>query len=181
MNNIPEKIYLNIGNDVPDDADFRDLEEVTWSEERINDNDIEYGANLQDFTTDELRAELKRRATEARKAANANRDRKAKYLYAEGTVTNVHNTSSGRRLPFADWSFKVHIDDEYATKHNIKSWDIERYLSVNRANIKKSNAPKEGDRVRLKCRVTKDSPRWNMFCQPIIDEVITEIGKEVEG
>lgn len=27
---------------VPDDADFRDLSEVTWSEERMFDNDIEY-------------------------------------------------------------------------------------------------------------------------------------------
>lgn len=42
MKNIPERIYLNIGDGVPDDADFRDLEEVTWSDERINDNDIVY-------------------------------------------------------------------------------------------------------------------------------------------
>lgn len=177
MKNIPKRIYLNIGDGVPDDADFRDLSEVTWSEESVYDNDIEYGANLQDFTTDELRAELKRRAAESRKAANATRDRKHKYLYAEGTVVNVRNTSGGRRLPFADWSFKVHIDDECATKLNIQTWNIDSYHTVNRAKFKKSNAPKEGDRVRLKCRVTKDSPRWNMFHQPIIDEII---GKEVE-
>lgn len=42
MKNVPERIYLNIGDGVPDDVDFRDLSEVTWSEERINDNDIEY-------------------------------------------------------------------------------------------------------------------------------------------
>lgn len=133
---------------------------------------------LQDFTTDELRAELKRRAVEARKSANVNRDRKAKYLYAEGTVITVHNTSGGRKLPFSEWSFKVHIDDEYATKLNIQSWNIDSYHSVSRANFKKSTAPNEGDRVRLKCRVTKDSPRWNMFHQPIIDEIIA---KEVDG
>lgn len=133
---------------------------------------------LQDFTIDELRAELNRRAIEARKAANANRDRKPKYLYAEGTVLTVHNTSGGRKLPFLDWSFKVHIDDEYTMKLNIQTWNIDSYHNVNRAKFKKRNAPKEGDRVRLKCRVTKDSPRWNMFHQPIIDEII---GKEVEG
>lgn len=132
---------------------------------------------LQDYTTDELRAELKRRAVEARKAANTDRDRKHKYLYAEGTVINVHNTSGGRRLPFSDWTFKVHIDDEYAAKLNIQTWNIDIYHTVNRAKFKKSTAPKEGDRVRLKCRVTKNFPRWNMVHQPMIDEII---GKEVE-
>lgn len=137
---------------------------------------------LQDFTTDELRAELKRRATEARKAANVSRDRKAKYLYAEGTVIKVHDGGCGRKLPFSEWRFKVHIDDEYATKLNIQTWNIDSYHDVDHAKFKKSNAPKEGDRVRLKCRVTKDSPRWNMFHQPIIDEIMTqtETGKEVE-
>lgn len=42
MKNLPKRIYLNIGDECPDDVDFRDLEEVTWSDERINDNDIEY-------------------------------------------------------------------------------------------------------------------------------------------
>lgn len=42
MKNIPKRIYLNIGDNVPDDADFRDLSEVTWSEERMFDSDIEY-------------------------------------------------------------------------------------------------------------------------------------------
>lgn len=42
MKNIPKRIYLNIGDGVPDDADFRDLKEVTWSEERMFDNDIEF-------------------------------------------------------------------------------------------------------------------------------------------
>lgn len=53
---------------------------------------------LQDYTTDELKAELKRRQAEARKAANANRDRKHKYLYAEGTVTSIYRTRSGMKL-----------------------------------------------------------------------------------
>lgn len=42
MKYIPKSIWLNIGDGVPDDADFRDLEEVTWSEERMFDSDIEY-------------------------------------------------------------------------------------------------------------------------------------------
>lgn len=42
MNNIPEKIWLNLGEEVPEDADFRDLSEVTWSENKIFDKDVEY-------------------------------------------------------------------------------------------------------------------------------------------
>lgn len=178
MKNLPKRIYLNIGDGVPDDADFRDLSEVTWSEERMFDNDIEYGANIQDYTTDELRAELKRRATEARKAANVNRDRKAKYLYAEGTVIKVYNDSCGRKRPFSEWRFMVLLEDKYIIAYNIPSYQRSGSdYCVNRAKFNKTTAPKEGDRVRLKCRITKDSPRWNMFHLPIIDEII---GKEVE-
>jgi hypothetical protein len=42
MKNLPEIIWLNIGDEVPDNADFRDLAEVTWSDEQIHDNDIPY-------------------------------------------------------------------------------------------------------------------------------------------
>lgn len=42
MKNIPEKIYLNLGEDCPADVDFRDLSEVTWSETKVFPNDIEY-------------------------------------------------------------------------------------------------------------------------------------------
>lgn len=42
MKNIPEKIYLNIGEDLPAYADFRGLSEVTWSEEKVTDADIPY-------------------------------------------------------------------------------------------------------------------------------------------
>lgn len=42
MKNIPQSIWLNIGDECPNDVDFRDLSEVTWSDERINDGDIEY-------------------------------------------------------------------------------------------------------------------------------------------
>lgn len=42
MNNIPEKIWLNLGEEVSEDADFRDLSEVTWSENKVFDKDVEY-------------------------------------------------------------------------------------------------------------------------------------------
>lgn len=42
MKNIPQSIWLNIGDECPNDVDFRELSEVTWSEERVSDNDIQY-------------------------------------------------------------------------------------------------------------------------------------------
>lgn len=38
----PEKIYLQVGENCPDDADFKELAEVTHSGKRIYKNDIEY-------------------------------------------------------------------------------------------------------------------------------------------
>ena len=44
MKNIPEKIYLQVGEDVEQDEDFHNLyrEAVSWCDERIFHNDIEY-------------------------------------------------------------------------------------------------------------------------------------------
>ena len=42
MKNIPHKIFLQIGEDCPNDADFNMLQEVTFSKGKINHNDIEY-------------------------------------------------------------------------------------------------------------------------------------------
>jgi hypothetical protein len=44
IKNAPKKIYLNVGVDSdPDDSiDFKELHEVTWCEDRVDDSDIEY-------------------------------------------------------------------------------------------------------------------------------------------
>jgi hypothetical protein len=44
MKNLPRHIYLNFGcsKDEFKSADFNDLEEVTWSKERVNDTDTQY-------------------------------------------------------------------------------------------------------------------------------------------
>jgi len=41
VKNIPKKIYLQLGDDIPD-CDFNDLSEVCWHKEKVFDNDIEY-------------------------------------------------------------------------------------------------------------------------------------------
>ena len=41
IKNVPKSIYLNIDGDISD-CKFNDLSEITWSEEKINKNDIKY-------------------------------------------------------------------------------------------------------------------------------------------
>lgn len=42
MTNVPDRIFLVIGEDTPDGIDFDILDEVTWSKERVSYKDIEY-------------------------------------------------------------------------------------------------------------------------------------------
>lgn len=42
MTNVPDRIFLVIGEDTPDGADFDELDEVTWNKERVSYKDIEY-------------------------------------------------------------------------------------------------------------------------------------------
>ncbi len=42
MKNRPKKIYLQVGNDCQSDADFSGLSGVSWCNEKIHNNDIEY-------------------------------------------------------------------------------------------------------------------------------------------
>lgn len=42
MKNIPNTIFLNLGEDLEDFEDFNELGEVTWCVDKIGDGDIEY-------------------------------------------------------------------------------------------------------------------------------------------
>lgn len=42
LTNRPDRIFLQIGEDCPNDADFKDLQGVTWCVHSVDDNDIEY-------------------------------------------------------------------------------------------------------------------------------------------
>ena len=42
MKNLPTKIYLQIDADGETPEDFKDLHGISWCEDKINDNDIEY-------------------------------------------------------------------------------------------------------------------------------------------
>jgi hypothetical protein len=42
MKNIPDRIFLQVDPEGEKPADFKDLEGISWCEDRINDNDIAY-------------------------------------------------------------------------------------------------------------------------------------------
>ena len=42
MENVPKTIYLQIGEDCPNDVDFNELIGISWCEDKINENDIEF-------------------------------------------------------------------------------------------------------------------------------------------
>jgi hypothetical protein len=42
MKNLPEKIYLQIGENCPTDVDFKELEGISWSIDKIYENDLKY-------------------------------------------------------------------------------------------------------------------------------------------
>ncbi|HMI01614.1 MAG TPA: hypothetical protein VK541_03985 [Pedobacter sp.] len=42
MINEPKKIYLQVGPENNEEIDFKDLDEVTWSADRVEESDIKY-------------------------------------------------------------------------------------------------------------------------------------------
>lgn len=46
MKNIPDKVYMQIGEGNEDENDFNEISGVTWSFDKIFDSDIEYCLKL---------------------------------------------------------------------------------------------------------------------------------------
>ena len=59
MKNAPKKIFLQIGEDCPDDFDFNNLSEVSWCEDKIFDNDIEYVLTIKSDNSENINFEKK--------------------------------------------------------------------------------------------------------------------------
>lgn len=107
--------------------------------------------DLDKYTDDELRDELKRRAIERRK----NTPREIIYKEFEATVYKVYNikdTYNGRErfLPFSQWDYRV--TDIVCDYKGVVIPDVFRLAC---GVFTKSNAPKVGDRVKLRYRIHK--------------------------
>ena len=42
MKNLPEKLYLQIGEEADESVDFNDLYGVSWCDDQIHENDVVY-------------------------------------------------------------------------------------------------------------------------------------------
>lgn len=108
--------------------------------------------DLQNYTDEQLREELKRRARECR----ANTPREIIYKEFEATVAKLDNIKCERLdgsiayKPFQFWRYR--LTDCTSNLPN-QSPDRDYYLKYN--TFKRDNAPKVGDRVRVRYRRTK--------------------------
>lgn len=122
---------------------------------------------LQDYTTDELKAELKRRQIEARKQ----KSRKTEYAYATATVRSIDKYASFKRY------YHVFISEDDTQRDRIADHRILIDVSLD-VKIKAADKPKVGDVVKLRSRKTKDNPTgFGSFAHPIICEVLERNNK----
>lgn len=104
---------------------------------------------LKDYTDDELRNELKRRLSERKK----NNTPIIQYVEFEATidrVDNIHFEYMGKTKykPFIFWKYTI---KDWTTDVNIVKTEFYAKEGV----FKRNNAPKVGDRVRLRYRKRK--------------------------
>lgn len=109
---------------------------------------------LAKFTTDELLEELKRRLTgTGLKVQNVGVT--PKYEYATGVVLS----SSGDR-------YRIRLDEGYGHSHS-EGFGIRPLTDA----FNSKNRPMVGDRVKLKCRITKGCPKFSLFFARITEVI----------
>lgn len=126
---------------------------------------------LKDYTTIQLLDELRRRAKEAPTERKA--PAKPEYAILKGTVIRVANTTRA----FTHWVFFVKFDEEDAQKFNLLDQQLLKAegvkVSLYPGKFRKDNSPKVGDKVIVRDRITKASPKFVLSTSRIM-EVINE-------
>lgn len=113
---------------------------------------------LKDYSSEELREELKRRAKEARK--NAVRE-KPKYIEIEGEVIYIRQEYGTKSFIWTN--FTVKTNDERVSSH-----DKIRTYRVKNGCFKKNTIPKIGDIVIIGHLLTKAKKNFNPYYAKII-------------
>lgn len=122
---------------------------------------------IEDFTTEELRAELKRRDKEARRQRALERKLKGiEYAYAEARIRYVSQDPWCRR------KFNIEFLDKELGKHVSPYSDI----PIDRKVFNKQTSPRKGDIVKVRCRKTNSNPTgFGLWCHPCICEMIKRV------
>lgn len=124
---------------------------------------------LKNFTDEELRQELKRRSAERRK----NQKHEIKYIEFDAIVKRIYNvqycSSNGSITykPFVSWKYQVdNCSYEFA---RVNKHINEFYLK--KGCFKRDNAPKIGDKVKLRYRRTKGYEGFDLYKAKIVEIV----------
>ena len=120
------------------------------------------------YSDEELLEELKRRARERR----ANTPREIVYKEFEATIVQVYNVKQKYNghtsyLPFEQWSYRVNDVTSDSVRMHYK--DV---YKLARGVFKKDNAPKVGDRVKLRYRRRKNGYEFFDIDKARIVEVV---------
>ena len=124
---------------------------------------------LKDYTTEQLKAEIKRREREERQLRSTGRSYKAEYAYAIALITYVSDD------PYIRRQYKIKVCKKDCEKYqlNISYKTGTGYAYILQSRFNKGTAPKLGDMVRIKSRKTKSNPNgFGLFSTPIIYEII---------
>lgn len=117
---------------------------------------------LEDYSTEALREELKRRANLARANARKDGSNKPVYVTTEGVVKKVFHDKG----PFSHKKWLVEVSEEFAKENQIQR---ELTYALMGGAFTKDTAPKAGDKVVLRCRLTKARPRFTQGQARITD------------
>lgn len=126
--------------------------------------------NLQDYTTEELKAELQRRQKEARKrAAEERRKRGTQYAYVRAKITRITGNS------FKNKRYIAKILEEDLHNLDVATREYHKYgkeYPLLKANFTSDTIPHIGDVVLLRSRKTNRYPEgFGLFCTPYISEI----------
>lgn len=102
--------------------------------------------DLQNYTDDQLRDELKRRARDRR----TNTPREIVYVEYTATIKSIDNKRDAiKLLPFNLWTYRIEACSlALANKYAFHSYKLKQ-------GFRKDESPKVGDRVKLRYRRTK--------------------------
>ena len=124
---------------------------------------------LKNFSDEELRQELKRRSAERRK----NQKHEIKYIEFDATIKSIDNVKyynpdgSIQYKPFVSWKYQVdNCSNELARRNKHVN---EFYLK--QGCFKRDNAPKIGDKVKLRYRRTKGDEIFDLYKAKIVEIV----------
>ena len=113
---------------------------------------------LEDYTDDELKAELKRRQIERRKTTPRKKTEYVEFLGVVASIDCKENYRTGgiqKYKPFSKWVYR--IKDMEPMQGDVPYWYFEQSRDFNLdKTFNKNNAPKEGDIVVLRVRKCKN-------------------------